>query len=106
MAIKNNKKINETKQEAFDRRRGFLFKREDAPYIEKKEYIAQLRNNIGIEPTEGDYELALYAKYNEYGQSIIKKIGIFKEILFLSDIPYEIIQYITLLIFETKESLL
>jgi hypothetical protein len=77
-----------------------------APFKNKKA-TAQSLLKINIQPTSKDKYLALLTKYEKFGPSIIKKLLNLQHLLFLSkvDIPQEIIPLITLLMWDTEESL-
>ena len=77
------------------------------PFNQKKEHIQELLK-LDFQLADKDKYFALLAKYEEYGPSIITKKMLLQYSQFLSEIelPQEIIDYISLLMFETEESLL
>jgi hypothetical protein len=80
---------------------------EQPSFNEKKEHIRELLL-LGFKPTAKDKYFALLATYEEHGPSIINKKLLLQNLPLLSEIeiPQEIMQYITQLMWETEESLL
>jgi hypothetical protein len=77
-------------------------------YLEKKDFTQKLRA-CGFKPTPHDKELALADQWERW-QSIIKKICLLRcanndHTIFLSQIPLDVIQYISLFMLETEEAL-
>lgn len=81
---------------------------QDQPSLKQKKELIQQLLALKIEPTQGDKEFALLAKYEEFTSSIIKKYIILQNAPLLLNIeaPQEIIKYITLFMWEKEEALL